>query len=125
MQNLIPKLRQTSIISKKPDFLSEKLKTLTSSKYHRFYYFWLKLCTRFLLSNAYKRVWGIFLFCLDLECKTRVCRKQVKLICQLNNNLIFRNSYRRCSVEKVLLEILKSSQQNTCARNFIKKETLA
>ena len=31
MQNLIPKLRQTSINSKKPGFLSEKLKTLTSS----------------------------------------------------------------------------------------------
>ena len=27
MQNLIPKLRQTFIISKKPGFLSEKLKT--------------------------------------------------------------------------------------------------
>ena len=36
MQNLIPKLRETSIISKKPVFLSEKLKTLTSSNYHRF-----------------------------------------------------------------------------------------
>ena len=36
MQNLIPKLRQTAIISNKPGFLSEKLKTLTSSKkYHR------------------------------------------------------------------------------------------
>ena len=30
MQNLIPKLKQTSIISRKPGFLSEKLKTLTS-----------------------------------------------------------------------------------------------
>ena len=36
MQNLIPKLRQTSIISKKPGFLSEKLKNLTSSNHHRF-----------------------------------------------------------------------------------------
>ena len=35
MQNLIPKLRQTSIISKKPGFLCEKLKSLTSSNYHR------------------------------------------------------------------------------------------
>ena len=39
MQNLIPKLRQTSIISKKPGFLSEKLKTLTSSNYHRVIFF--------------------------------------------------------------------------------------
>ena len=29
MQNPIPKLRQTSLISKKPGFLSENLKTLT------------------------------------------------------------------------------------------------
>ena len=36
MQNPIPKLGQTSIIFKKPDFLSEKLKTLTSSNCHRF-----------------------------------------------------------------------------------------
>ena len=33
--NPIPKSRQTSIISKKPGFLPEKLKTLTSSNYHR------------------------------------------------------------------------------------------
>ena len=42
---------------------------------------------------------------------------------------------RRCSVKKVFLEILRNSQENTCARvsfliklqacNFIKKETLA
>ena len=35
MQNPIPKLGQTSIISKKPGLLSEKLKTLTSSNYYR------------------------------------------------------------------------------------------
>ena len=34
MQNPIPKLKHTSIISKKPGVLSEKLKTLTSSKYY-------------------------------------------------------------------------------------------
>ena len=33
MQNLIPKLSQTSFISKKPGFLSEKLKTLMRSNY--------------------------------------------------------------------------------------------
>ena len=31
MQNLIPKLRQSSLISKKPGYLSEKLKTLTTT----------------------------------------------------------------------------------------------
>ena len=35
MQSPIPKLRQASIISEKPGFLSVKLKTLTSSKYLR------------------------------------------------------------------------------------------
>ena len=29
--------------------------------------FLLKFCTRFLLNNVYKRVFGVFLFCLDLE----------------------------------------------------------
>ena len=45
MQNSIPKLRQRSIIFKKPGFLSEKLKALTTSNYH----FLLKFCTRFLM----------------------------------------------------------------------------
>ena len=67
LQNLIPKFRQSSIISEKPGFLSEKLKTLTSFNYHRVQYFLLKFCTRFLLTNIDKRVFGIFLFCLDLE----------------------------------------------------------
>ena len=60
MQNSLPKLRQTSPISKKPGFLSERLKILTSSNYHRVWFFLLKLCTRFLLSNVYKMVCRIF-----------------------------------------------------------------
>ena len=47
--------------------MSEDLKTLTSSNYPTIQYFLLKLRTRFLLTNVYKRVFGIFLFCLDLE----------------------------------------------------------
>ena len=35
MENPIPKLRQSSIISEEPGILSEQLKTLTSSNYHR------------------------------------------------------------------------------------------
>ena len=35
MHNPIPKLGQTSIISKKPGFLSEKIENLTSSNYDR------------------------------------------------------------------------------------------
>ena len=38
MQNLIPKFRQNHIISEKPGYLSEKLKTLASSNYHKVYY---------------------------------------------------------------------------------------
>ena len=52
MQNPIPKLRWTSIISKKPSFLSEKLKTLTSSNYHSVEYLF---CTRFLLLVSTKK----------------------------------------------------------------------
>ena len=83
MQNPISKLRQGSIISEKPSFLSEKLKILTSSNYHTVYYFLLKFCARFLLTEVYKNS-TIFLFCLNLEllikCKKRVCRNQVVLI---------------------------------------------
>ena len=35
MQNPIPKFRQSSIISEKPVYFSEKLNTLASSNYHR------------------------------------------------------------------------------------------
>ena len=67
MQNPIQKFRQNSIVFKKPGILSENLKTLMSSNYPTVQYFLLKLCTRFLLTNVYKRVCGFFLFCLDLE----------------------------------------------------------
>ena len=67
MQNAIKKFRQSSIVFEKPGILSENLKTLTSSNYPTVQYFLLKLRTRFLLTNVYKRVCGIFLFYLDLE----------------------------------------------------------
>ena len=35
MENAILKFKQSSVISEKPGYLSEKLKTLTSSNYHR------------------------------------------------------------------------------------------
>ena len=37
MENLIPKFRQSSIISEKQGYFSEKLKTLMSSNYHEHY----------------------------------------------------------------------------------------
>ena len=61
------KFRQNSIVFEKPGILSENLETLTSSNYPTVQYFLLKLRTRFLLTNVYKRVCGIFLFYLDLE----------------------------------------------------------
>ena len=67
MQNPIQKFRQSSFIFEKSGILSENLKTLTSSNYPTVQYFLLKLRTRFLLTNVYKRVCGIFLFYLDLE----------------------------------------------------------
>ena len=48
-------------------FCLKILKTSTSSNYPTVQYFLLKLCAHFLLTNLYKRVYGIFLFCLDLE----------------------------------------------------------
>ena len=60
MQNPIQKFRQSSIVFEKPGILSENLKTLTSSNYPTVQYFLLKLRTRFLLTNVYKKVCGIF-----------------------------------------------------------------
>ena len=67
MQNLIQKFRQSSIVFQKPDILCENLKTLTSSNYPTIQCFLQELCTRFLLTNIYKGLSGIFKFCLDLE----------------------------------------------------------
>ena len=57
MQNTIQKFRQSSIVFEKPGTLSENL---TRLNYPRVQYFLLKLRTRILLTNVYKRVWGIF-----------------------------------------------------------------
>ena len=67
MQNTIQKFRQRSIVFEKSGVLSEDLKILMSSNYPTVQYYFLKLRTRFLLTNVYKRVCGIFLFYLDLE----------------------------------------------------------
>ena len=61
MQKTIQKFRQSSIVFEKPSILSENLKSLTGSNYPTVQYFLLKLCTRFLRTNAYKMVCGIFL----------------------------------------------------------------
>ena len=67
MQNPTQKFRQSSIVFEKPGILSENLKTLTRFNYPKVQHFFLYLRTPFLLTSVYKRVCGIFLFCLDLE----------------------------------------------------------
>ena len=67
MQNTVQKFRQSSTVFEKPGILFKNSKTLTSSTYPTVQYFLLKLRTRFLLTNIYKRVCGIFLFYFDLE----------------------------------------------------------
>ena len=57
MQNAVQKFRESSIVFEKPGLLSENLKTLTISNYPTVQYFLLKLCTCFLFTNVYKRVW--------------------------------------------------------------------
>ena len=79
MQNPIPNFTQSSIISKKPDYLYEKLETLTSSKDYRVEYFWLKYCRRFLLSNVYKILFGIFVIFV----RSLVINKNVKSLVSL------------------------------------------
>ena len=60
MQNVIQKFRKSAIVFGKPGILSENLKILTSSNYPTVQHFLLKLHTRFLLTIALKRVYGIF-----------------------------------------------------------------
>ena len=67
MQNLIQKLKETTIVLEKPGIWSENLKILTSSNYPNVQYFLLKPRTHFQLTNVYKSVFRVFLFCLDLE----------------------------------------------------------
>ena len=72
MQNTTQKFRQSSIVFEKPGILSENLKTLTCSNYPTVQYFLLKFRARFLLTNAYKSLCGIFLFHLNLELFAKV-----------------------------------------------------
>ena len=77
MQSPVQKFRQSSIAFEKPGTFFENLKTLTSSNYPTVQYFLLKLRTRFLLTNVYKRVCGIFLICLDLELFAKIIKDLV------------------------------------------------
>ena len=69
MQNLIQKFRQSSIVFEKPGILSQKLKTLTSSKFAHASY----------LSISTKWCSEVFLFCLDLELFTKIKKDLVSI----------------------------------------------
>ena len=113
MQNPIPKLRQTSVVSKKPSFLSEKLKTLTSSNYHRVQYFFAEFLHVFYLVMSTKGRVGFFL----ILCRSWVINKNVKIECvETRSFLIFANNSRS-----------KQNRKNT-AHLFVdidKKETFS
>ena len=79
MQNTIQKFRQSFIIFEKTGILPENLKTLTSSNYPTVRYFLVKLRTRFLFTNVYKRVSGIFLFHLDIELFAKIKKDLVSM----------------------------------------------
>ena len=90
MQNLIPKLRQTSIISKKPEKNWKLWQALTTIEFNIF--FAEILHTPFLLSNVYKRVCRIFFIFLK---KSWVINKSVKKSVQKPDLfLIFANNSR-------------------------------
>ena len=92
MQNTIQKFRQRSIVFDKPSILSENLRTLTSSNYPTVQYFLPKLRTRFLLTNIYKMVSGIFfilsqswVICKNLK-RPGFFKKTHSLFCTFINN---------------------------------------
>ena len=72
MQDPIQKFGKSSSVFEKPGILSEKLKTLTNSNYNKVQYFLLKLRKSSILTNVYKKGFGDFLFCLDLELSAKI-----------------------------------------------------
>ena len=131
MQNTIPKFRQSSIVFEKPGILSRNLKTLTKTEFWIWkndsefencptvQYFLLKLRTRLLLTNVYKRVCRVFfLFCLHLE-----------LFAKIKNNLV---SAQSCftlllitqdlnKIKKILHILFQKLLSRKRAQNFSKK----
>ena len=67
MQNPKQKFRPSSTVFEKPAILSENWKLWRAPATIEFNNFVENLHTFFLLTNDYKRVFRIFLFCLDLE----------------------------------------------------------
>ena len=99
MQNPTQKFRQTSIIFEKTGILSKNLKTSTSSNYPTVQYFLLKLRTRFLLTNVYKKWCGFFLFCLDLELFPKI-KKDLVSTCSIFTLLLITQDLKK--IKKIL-----------------------
>ena len=118
MPNTIQKFRQSSIVSKKPGILSENLKTLTSSNYPTVQYFLLKLRTRLLLANVYKRVGGFFLLYLDLELFAKIKKGLVSTHSFFTLLLITQDLNKIKKIPHTLLWILLSRKR---VQNFSKK----
>ena len=118
MQNAIQKFRQNSIVLEKPGILSENLKTLTSSNYPTVQYFLLKLRTRFLLTNVYKRVCGIFLFYLDLELFAKIKKDLVSTHSFFTLLLITQDLNKIKKIPHILLQTLLSRKR---VQSFSKK----
>ena len=72
MKNPLQIFRQSSTIFEKTGILSEKVKILTNSNYHRVQYFLLRLRTRFLLPISTKGCLRFFQFHFDLELLVKV-----------------------------------------------------
>ena len=109
------KFRQSSIVFEKPGIQSENLKTLTSSNYPTVQYFLLKLRTRFLLTNVYKRVCGVL---IDLELFAKIKLDLVSTHSILHTRLITQVLNKIKKIPHTLLQTLLSKKR---AQNFSKK----
>ena len=117
MKNPIRKFKQGSIVFEKPGILSKSLKILTSSNYPAVQYFLQKLRTRFLLTNVYKWLCGIFLLCLDLELFAKTIKDLVSTHSFFTLLLITQDLNKIKHPAHPFVDITK---QKTCA-NFSKK----
>ena len=110
------KFGQSSIIFEKPGFLSEKLKTLTSSKYHRVQFFCWNFAHFFYLPMcAYS---GFFLFCLDLELFAKN-REDLVFTHSLFTFLIIIQNLNK--IKKILNTLLQTSLSRKRVQNFSQK----
>ena len=119
MQIHIQKFRQSSIVFEKPGILSKNLKILTSSSYPTVQYLLLKLRTRFLLTNVYKRgVWDFFLFCLNLELFAKIKKDVVSTHSFFTFLLLIQDLTKIKKIPNTLLQTLLSRKR---VQNFSKK----